>query len=76
MATKTIKLDMPFKKLLSIVDHLQPKEKLALKKRLEKTIERRSRKHQSFFGSWAESGNEDKILEEIYSSRLTPSVHE
>lgn len=27
------------------------------------------------FGSWVESGNEDKQLEEIYNTRLFPSIH-
>ena len=36
MATKTIKLEIPFQKLLSLVDQLDPDEKLLLKKKLEK----------------------------------------
>ncbi len=36
MATKTIKLEIPFQKLLSVIDQLDPDEKLVLKKRLEK----------------------------------------
>lgn len=36
MTTKTIKLEIPFQKLLSIIDQLGPDEKLVLKKKLEK----------------------------------------
>lgn len=36
MSTKTIKLEIPFQKLLSVIDQLDPDEKLVLKKRLEK----------------------------------------
>ena len=36
MATKTIKLEIPFQKLISIIDQLDPDEKLLLKKKLEK----------------------------------------
>lgn len=36
MATKTVKLEIPFQKLISIVDQLDPDEKLILKKKLEK----------------------------------------
>lgn len=36
MATKTLKLEIPFQKLLSIVDQLDQDEKLILKKKLEK----------------------------------------
>ena len=36
MATKTLRLEIPFQKLLSIVDQLGPDEKLLLKKKLEK----------------------------------------
>jgi hypothetical protein len=36
MAIKTIKLDIPFQKLLNVVDQLTPEERLVLKKKLEK----------------------------------------
>lgn len=36
MSTKTIKLEIPFQKLISIVDQLDDDEKLVLKKKLEK----------------------------------------
>lgn len=36
MATKTVKLEIPFQKLISIIDQLDPDEKLILKKKLEK----------------------------------------
>jgi len=36
MATKTVKLEIPFQKLISIIDQLDPDEKLVLKKKLEK----------------------------------------
>ncbi len=36
MATRTIKLEIPFQKLISIIDQLDPDEKLILKKKLEK----------------------------------------
>ncbi len=36
MATKTLKLDIPFQKLISIIDQLDQDEKLILKKKLEK----------------------------------------
>ena len=36
MATKSIKLEVPFQKLLSVIDQLTPDEKLALKKKLQK----------------------------------------
>lgn len=36
MATKTIKLEVPFKKLLDSIDQLTHNEKLIVKKRLEK----------------------------------------
>ena len=36
MATKTAKLEIPFQKLISIIDQLDPDEKLVLKKKLEK----------------------------------------
>jgi len=36
MATKTVKLEIPFQKLLTIIDQLDPGEKLLLKKKLEK----------------------------------------
>ena len=36
MATKTLKLEIPFQKLMSIIDQLEPDEKLILKKKLEK----------------------------------------
>ncbi len=35
MATKTVKLEIPFQKLISIIDQLDPDEKLLLKKKLE-----------------------------------------
>lgn len=36
MATKTLKLEIPFQKLISIIDQLDPDEKLLLKKKLER----------------------------------------
>lgn len=36
MATKTVKLEIPFQKLISIIDQLDQDEKLILKKKLEK----------------------------------------
>ncbi|MBU4320336.1 MAG: hypothetical protein L6246_10400 [Thermodesulfovibrionales bacterium] len=36
MATKTIKLEVPFQKLLSVIDQLTPDEKLVLKKKLQR----------------------------------------
>lgn len=36
MSTKTVKLEIPFQKLISIIDQLGPDEKLVLKKKLEK----------------------------------------
>lgn len=42
MATKTIKLEIPFQKLLNIVDQLTPDEKLILKKRLS---QKKTKKH-------------------------------
>ena len=36
MATKSIKLEIPFQKILSIIDQLDPDEKLLLRKKLEK----------------------------------------
>ena len=36
MATKTVKLEIPFQKLISIIDQLDWDEKLILKKKLEK----------------------------------------
>lgn len=36
MATKTLKLEIPFQQLISIIDQLGPDEKLILKKKLEK----------------------------------------
>jgi hypothetical protein len=36
MATKTLKLEIPFQKLMSVIDQLDPDEKLILKKKLEK----------------------------------------
>jgi hypothetical protein len=36
MAAKMLKLEIPFQKLLSIIDELDPDEKLFLKKKLEK----------------------------------------
>jgi len=36
MATKTLKLEIPFQKLISMIDQLDPNEKLVLKKKLEK----------------------------------------
>lgn len=36
MATKTLKLEIPFQKIISIIDQLDPDEKLILKKKLEK----------------------------------------
>lgn len=36
MATKTVKLEIPFQKLISIIDQLDHDEKLFLKKKLEK----------------------------------------
>jgi hypothetical protein len=35
MSTKTIKLEIPFQKLVSMIDQLDQDEKLVLKKRLE-----------------------------------------
>lgn len=42
MATKTIKLEIPFQKLLNAIDQLTPDEKLILKKRL---VQRKTKKH-------------------------------
>jgi hypothetical protein len=42
MATKTIKLEIPFQKLLNAIDQLTPDEKLILKKRL---AQRKTKKH-------------------------------
>ena len=36
MATRTLKLEIPFQKLLSIIDQLDADEKLILKKKLER----------------------------------------
>lgn len=36
MSTKTVKLEIPFQKLIAIIDQLGPDEKLVLKKKLEK----------------------------------------
>ena len=36
MATKTVKLEIPFQKLISIIDQLDHDEKIVLKKKLEK----------------------------------------
>jgi hypothetical protein len=36
MASKTIRLEIPFKELLNVIDQLTPEEKLFLKKKLEK----------------------------------------
>jgi hypothetical protein len=36
MPSKTIKLEIPFKELLNVIDQLTPEEKLFLKKKLEK----------------------------------------
>jgi len=36
MPTKTIKLEVPFQKLLNVIDQLTPDEKLVLKKKLQK----------------------------------------
>jgi hypothetical protein len=36
MATKSIKLEVPFQKLLSVIDQLTPDEKLVLKKKLQR----------------------------------------
>lgn len=36
MAIKTLKLEIPFQKLMSVIDQLDPDEKLMLKKKLEK----------------------------------------
>ena len=36
MSTKTVKLEISFQKLLSIIDQLGPDEKLLLRKKLEK----------------------------------------
>jgi hypothetical protein len=36
MSTKTVKVEIPFQRLLNVIDQLTPDEKLVLKKRLEK----------------------------------------
>ena len=36
MASKTVKLEIPFQKLLNIIDQLTPDERLVIKKKLEK----------------------------------------
>jgi hypothetical protein len=36
MTTKTVKVEIPFQRLLNVIDQLTPDEKLVLKKRLEK----------------------------------------
>jgi len=36
MPTKTIKLEVPFQKLLNVIDQLTPDEKLVLQKKLQK----------------------------------------
>ncbi|MGC2061437.1 MAG: hypothetical protein WA610_00550 [Thermodesulfovibrionales bacterium] len=36
MSTKTVKLEIPFQKLVAMIDQLGPDEKLVLKKKLEK----------------------------------------
>ena len=36
MASKTVKLEIPFQKLLAIIEQLDPDEKLMLKKKLER----------------------------------------
>ncbi|MDH4028406.1 MAG: hypothetical protein OEU95_06220 [Nitrospirota bacterium] len=36
MSSKTVKLEIPFQKLISMIDQLDPDEKLILKKKLEK----------------------------------------
>ena len=35
MVTKTLKLEIPFQKLMSIIDQLEPDEKLILKRNLK-----------------------------------------
>jgi len=36
MSSRTVKLEIPFQKLISMIDQLDPDEKLILKKKLEK----------------------------------------
>ena len=38
MAPKTIKLEIPFKELINVIDRLPPDEKLFLKKKLETDV--------------------------------------
>ncbi len=69
MATKTIKLEIPFQKLLSIIDQLDLDEKLLLKKKLEKqkitTWQERFGKALQHFGKKNVRFPEKEVVEDV-----------
>lgn len=45
MATKTVKLEIPFQKLLNVIDQLTPKEKQSLRDKLVRGQKKAQKKH-------------------------------
>jgi hypothetical protein len=69
MASKTIKLEIPFKELLNVIDRLPSDEKLFLKKKLEKekvaSWEERFGKALKYLGKRNRSFSETEIKEDV-----------
>lgn len=69
MATKTIKVEIPFQRLLNAVDQLNIEEKLVLKKRLEKekvtTWQERFGRALKSLGTKNKKFSENEVAEDI-----------
>ena len=69
MTTKTVKVEIPFQRLLNVVDQLTPDEKLVLKKRLKKekitTWQERFGKGLQYLGKKNKGFSEKEVEEDV-----------
>ena len=69
MTTKTVKVGIPFQRLLNVIDQLTPDEKLVLKKRLEKekvtTWQERFGKALQYLGKTNKMFTEKEVEEDV-----------
>ncbi|MBM4139982.1 MAG: hypothetical protein FJ242_00580 [Nitrospira sp.] len=69
MTTKTVKVEIPFQRLLNVIDQLTPDEKLVLKKRLEKekvtTWQERFGKALQYLGKKNKGFSEKEVEEDV-----------
>lgn len=69
MTTKTIKVEIPFQRLLNVIDQLTPDEKLVIKKKLEKekttTWQERFGNVLRYFGEKNKGFSEKEVAEDV-----------